>query len=115
MADPKKETPDDRRRRTTGAYDSTRTGDDPSFVAVNTLPTKEATPTERITPGVTGEDRARSRAETEHSPASKDKPLTEKVGEKLHDVKEDVKEAVEPDRTADERKGMVLPPRTTTS
>jgi hypothetical protein len=101
MVDPKKETKDDRTRRTPDAYDSTRTGDDPSFVAVNTLPTKEAaTAAGTRTTGTERRD---------------EKPLTEKVGEKLHDVKEDVKEAVEPDRTADERKGMVLPPRTTTS
>jgi hypothetical protein len=114
MADPKKETPDERRRRTTEAYDSTRTGNDPSFVAVNTLPTKEATPTERITPGITGEDRARSRAETGHSPAGEEKPPTGRIGEQPQAAKEDVGEKAGPGRAEDERRGMVLPPRTTT-
>jgi len=96
---------------------------------VNTLPSRKTTTetttstertgdrpmTERITPGMTGEDRARSRAETEHTTTREDRPMTEKIGEKLHNVKEDVKEKVEPGKTETERTGMGLPPRTTTT
>jgi hypothetical protein len=100
---------EDRMRR-----EATRTdGTDPNLGAVNSLPTGRTTQnetrttettvpdtrsmTERITPGMTGEDRARAGAATGHS-TSQDKPLTGKTGDK-----------------PSERTGTIPPTRTTTT
>lgn len=95
------------------------TGTDPDLGAVNSLPEERKTiretgttettvpdtrsMPERITPGMTGEDRARNRAETEHSGATDKRSTTEKIKDEAHKVKEDVKEAVDKDRPEDER------------
>ncbi|MEN6343118.1 MAG: hypothetical protein ABFC89_11240 [Methanospirillum sp.] len=135
MADPLKKPGEDRTRREAAARGAfaqgSGTGTDPDIGAVNSLPEERTTlsetrttettvpdtksMSERITPGMTPEDRARSQAETAHTATREDRPMTEKIGEKLHDVKEDVKEKVEPGKTEAERTEMGLPSRTTTT
>ena len=99
MAETQKEK-EGRLRREAEAKAKARTGGDTSFVAVNTLPRKETATT------ATG---MKETARTE--PRS----TTEKIGATLHEAKEDVKEALTPDRAETGRPGTIPPPARTTS
>ncbi len=88
MAETQKEKEDRLRRE---AEAKARTGGDSSFVAVNTLPRKET-----ITTATGMKETARTEASS----------TTEKIGEALHEAKEDVKAAVTPGQTETERQRM---------
>lgn len=107
-------------RREAAARSSTGTGTDPNLGAINTLSEDRTTvsetkitkktvpdtgsPSERITPGMTAEDRARAAATTAHTAGNDNRSMTEKAGSAWEETKRDVKETIgmnqpEEDRT----------------
>ncbi len=107
MVERREETRDDRLKRSVNAPDKTRVGDEPGYVAVNTLPSKEPMTTrddrpltQRVEEALGVDDHEHTQIEKNPMDTHDDRSITEKIGDTLTGVKTEAKEMITPDRPA---------------
>jgi len=122
MAERREETREDRLKKEINAPNSSRVGDDPGDVVVNTIADKKPTTgarsstttarddrplTQRVEEALGVTDHEHKQMELERTTARDDRSITEKIGDTLTGAKTEVKEAVTPDRPT----ASTMPPK----